>query len=180
MVTLLIVLATGLFIWLFIWWLVFNTSTSSDRPHCFLSFHRFKTLYNLNENRYCYCSNDYSDFSHLYLNKYPERDYLCAEVQIKFHFISFLFFLFWNMLRSIQEKRNEKNIGLELVLTRGKEDIEKIRARAEKEIREAERINNKVKENLEKSKYKHEIKLTLNEEEEMKWRGIKNDYLRGN
>ena len=84
------------------------------------------------------------------------------------------------MLRSIQEKRSEKNIGLELVLTRGKEDIEKIRARAEKEIREAERINNKVKENLEKSKYKHEIKLTLNEEEEMKWRGIKNDYLRGN
>lgn len=84
------------------------------------------------------------------------------------------------MLRSIQEKRNEKNTGLELVLTRGKEDIEKIRARAEKEIREAERINNKVKENLEKSKHDREIRLTLNEEEENKWRGIKNDYLRGN
>lgn len=38
------------------------------------------------------------------------------------------------------------------MLTRGKEDIERIRARAEKAIFEAERINNKVKENLEKSK----------------------------
>ena len=40
-----------------------------------------------------------------------------------------------------------------------------IRARAEKEIREAERINNKVKENIEKAKHNHKIKLTLNEEE---------------
>lgn len=69
------------------------------------------------------------------------------------------------MLCSIQEKRSERNNGLELVLTRGKEDIEMIRARAEKEIREAERINNKVKENIEKAKYNHKIKLTLNEEE---------------
>lgn len=179
MITLLIVLAIGLFIWLFIWWLIFNSPTDSDRPHCFLSFHRFKTLYNLNEDRYCYTSHDYSDFAHLYLNKYPERDYLCAEVQIKFHFISFLFFLFWNMLRNIQEKRSEKNHGLELVLTRGKEDIEMIRARAEKEIREAERINNKVKENIEKAKHDREIRLTLNNEE-TKWGEIKNDYLRGN
>ena len=83
------------------------------------------------------------------------------------------------MLRSIQEKRNEKNTGLELVLTRGKEDIETIRARAEKEIREAERINNRVKENIEKAKHDREIRLTLNSEE-TKWGGIKNDYLRGN
>ena len=54
MITLLIVLATGLLIWLFIWWLIFNSSTSSDRPHCFLSFHRFKTLYNLNNNSSIY------------------------------------------------------------------------------------------------------------------------------
>lgn len=162
---LLIILGSLFIFWLFIWWLIFNSPTSSDRPICFLSFHRFKTLYNLNENRYCYCSNDYSDFAHLYLDKYPERDYLCAEVQIKFHFISFLFFLVWNMLCSIQEKRSERNNGLELVLTRGKEDIEMIRARAEKEIREAERINNKVKENIEKAKHDREIKLTLNREE---------------
>ena len=84
------------------------------------------------------------------------------------------------MLRSIQEKRSEKNTGLELVLTRGKEDIETIRARAEKEIREAERINNRVKENIEKAKHDREIRLILNEEEETKWREIKNDYLRGN
>ncbi len=179
MITLLIVLAIGLFIWLFIWWLIFNNPTDSDRPHCFLSFHRFKTLYNLNEDRYCYTCHDYSDFAHLYLDKYPERDYLCAEVQIKFHFISFLFFLVWNMLRNIQEKRSEKNTGLELVLTRGKEDIEMIRARAEKEIREAERINNRVKENIEKAKHDREIRLTLNNEE-TKWGEIKNDYLRGN
>lgn len=89
MITLLIILAIGLFIWLFIWWLIFNSSTDSDRSHCFLSFHRFKTLYNLNEDRYCYTCHDHSDFAHLYLDKYPERDYLCAEVQIKFHFISF-------------------------------------------------------------------------------------------
>lgn len=165
MLFLLAFVGAGLFIWLFIWWCVFNSSTSSTRPHCFLSFHRFKTLYNLNEDRYWYCSHDYSDFAHLYLNKYPERGDLYAEVQIKFHFISFLFFLIWNMLLNIQEKRSKKNKGLELVLTRGKEDIEAIRARAEREIREAERINNKVKENLEKSKHKHEIKLTLNEEE---------------
>lgn len=165
MITLLIGLAIGLFIWLFIWWIIFNSPTSSDRPHCFLSFHRFKTLYNLNEDRYRYCSNDYSDFAHLYLNKYPDYGALYAEVQIKFHFISFLFFLFWNMLRNIQEKRSEKNHGLELVLTRGKEDIEMIRARAEKEIREAERINNKIKENIEKAKHDREIKLTLNKEE---------------
>ena len=69
------------------------------------------------------------------------------------------------MLRNIQEKRSEKNHGLELVLTRGKEDIEMIRARAEKEIREAERINNKVKENIEKAKHDREIRLTLNKEE---------------
>ena len=74
-------------------------------------------------------------------------------------------FIFWNLLRNIQEKRNEKNNDLELVLARGKEDIETIRARAEKEIREAERINNKVKENIEKAKHNHKIKLTLNEEE---------------
>ena len=165
MITLLIILAIGLFIWLFTWWLIFNSPTSSDRPHCFLSFHRFKTLYNLNKGRYRYCTYDYSDFNHLYLNRYPDSDSLFAEVQIKFHFISFLFFLVWNMLRNIQEKRSEKNNGLELVLTRGKEDIEMIRARAEKEIREAERINNKVKENIEKAKYNHKIKLTLNEEE---------------
>lgn len=67
MITLLIVLAIGLFIWLFIWWLIFNSPTSSDRPHCFLSFHRFKTLYNLNEDRYCYTCHDYSDFAHLYI-----------------------------------------------------------------------------------------------------------------
>ena len=60
-----------------------------------------------------------------------------------------------------------------------KEDIEMIRARAEKEIREAERINNKVKENIEKAKHNHKIKLTLNNEE-TKWGEIKNDYLRGN
>ena len=165
MITLLIVLAIGLFIWLFIWWLIFNNPTDSERPHCFLSFHRFKTLYNLNKGRYRYCAYDYSDFNHLYLNRYPDSDSLFAEVQIKFHFISFLFFIFWNMLRNIQEKRSEKNHGLELVLTRSKEDIEMIRARAEKEIREAERINNKVKENIEKAKYNHKIKLTLNEEE---------------
>ena len=160
MITLLIILAIGLFIWLFTWWLIFNSLTSSDRPHCFLSFHRFKTLYNLNKGRYRYCTYDYSDFNHLYLNKYPNSDSLYAEVQIKFHFISFLFFLVWNMLCSIQEKRSERNNGLELVLTRGKEDIEMIRARAEKEIREAERINNKVKENIEKAKHNHKIKLT--------------------
>ena len=83
------------------------------------------------------------------------------------------------MLCNIQEKRSEKNHGLELVLARGKEDIEMIRARAEKEIREAERINNKVKENIEKAKHNHKIKLTLNNEE-TKWGEIKNDYLRGN
>ena len=65
-------------------------------------------------------------------------------------------------------------------MTRGKEDIEAIRARAEKEIREAERINNRVKENIEKAKHDREIRLILNEEEETKWREIKNDYLRGN
>lgn len=65
------------------------------------------------------------------------------------------------------------------MLTRGKEDIEIIRARAEKEIREAERINNKVKENIEKAKHDREIRLTLNNEE-TKWGEIKNDYLRGN
>ena len=165
MITLLIILAIGLFIWLFTWWLIFNSPTDSERPHCFLSFHRFKTLYNLNEDRYRYCTYDYSDFNHLYLNRYPDSGSLFAEVQIKFHFISFLFFIFWNMLRNIQEKRSEKNHGLELVLTRGKEDIEMIRARAEKEIREAERINNKVKENIEKAKSNHKIKLTLSEEE---------------
>ena len=165
MITLLIILTIGLFIWLFTWWLIFNSPTDSDRPHCFLSFHRFKTLYNLNKGRYRYCAYDYSDFNHLYLNKYPDSDSLFADVQIKFHFISLLFVIFWNMLRNIQEKRSEKNHGLELVLARGKEDIETIRARAEKEIREAERINNKVKENIEKAKYNHKIKLTLSEEE---------------
>ena len=73
MITLLIILAIGLFIWLFTWWLIFNSLTSSDRPHCFLSFHRFKTLYNLNKGRYRYCAYDYSDFNHLYLNKYKDQ-----------------------------------------------------------------------------------------------------------
>ena len=82
MITLLIILAIGLFIWLFTWWLIFNSLTSSDRPHCFLSFHRFKTLYNLNEDRYCYTCHDYSDFAHLYLDKYPERDYYVRKFKL--------------------------------------------------------------------------------------------------
>ena len=69
------------------------------------------------------------------------------------------------MLRNIQDKRSENNSGLVLVVIFGLYDIEMIRASAEKEIREAERINNKVKENIEKAKYNHKIKLTLNEEE---------------
>lgn len=165
MILLLTVLTVALFIWLFIWWIIFNTPTHSTRPHCFLSFHRFKTLQNLNENRYCYCQFDYGGFCHLYLNKYPYSDSLYAEVQINFHFISFLCFIFWNMLRNIQKNGMKKNHALELVLTRGKEDIEMIRTRAEKEIREAERFNNKVKENIEKAKPAYEIKLTLNNEE---------------
>ena len=148
MITVLIVFFICLFSDLFIRWLIFNSLTSKSRPHCFLSFHRFKTLYNLNKERYCYCFYDYGAFKHLYLN----NSSFMPEAQIQFHFISFLFFTCWNILRNIQEKRNIQARGLKLVLTRGNEDIEAIRAQAEKEIREAERVNNKVKENLNKTK----------------------------
>lgn len=157
MISLLITLAIGLLIWLFIWWLIFNSLTSKSRPHCFLSFHRFKTLYNLNEKRYCYCDWDYGIFKHLYLN----NSSFMPEAQIQFHFISFLFFIFWNIFRNIQKKRNIQAHGLKLVLTRGNEDIEAIRAQAEKEIREAERVNNKVRKNLTKTKVEISPDLVL-------------------
>ena len=157
MITLLITLAIGLLIWLFIWWLIFNNLTNEGRPHCFLSFHRFKTLNNLNEKRYCYCDWDYSIFKHLYLN----NSSFMPEAQIQFHFISFLFFICWNIFRNIQKKRNIQAHGLKLVLTRGNEDIEAIRAQAEREIREAERVNNKVRKNFTKTKVEVSPDLVL-------------------
>ena len=62
----------------------------------------------------------------------------------------------------IEKKMNESFVKY-ITEKYGKGDA--IETSAEKEIHEAERINNKVKENIEKAKHNHKIKLTLNEEE---------------
>ena len=146
---LLIILGCLLVLWLFVWWCIFNCRIDEDMPHCFLSFRRFKRLYDVNPDRYSYQTYMCSDFCRLFLM----NDYDFAEVQIQFHFISFLIFIIWDKFDDLNDSKHlkvsKKNKAYELIVNWGKKDIDALQKEAEKQVREAERLNNKVKANLE-------------------------------
>lgn len=116
----------------------FNRNKMNDpSDEVFLSFKDFETYYNLNPNRYIIEYDYDGDLKSLVM---VETEYKRPKFKIKFKFFSFVRFWFW--CKHINKYEDDQK--MKKVLEYVQQDIDNIRKKAEKEIREAEKIAKEV------------------------------------
>lgn len=123
----------------------FNNSHFSDpNNEIFLSFRKFVDFYKLNPDRYMieYDGNgDLLSVNVININRYGTSNRL---YKIKFKLFSFIRFYYWSKDNKKREKKRDDNEKMRGFLELVQKDINSIRERAEKEIREAEKITNEI------------------------------------
>ncbi len=139
LLSLFIVIMVIILLLLFCHWVAFNTyyKDESRYYYCFLSFRRFKILYNLNPSRYKYIDDNYY-WKQLFLVNNNSRFEI--QIQIKFHFIDFICFLIWNKKNKRKANKQLEAEALAKVLKSGIEDIERIKKKANEEIIDAKKL----------------------------------------
>lgn len=123
----------------------FNHRHFSDANNeIFLSFRKFVDFYNLNPDRYM-IEHD-TDGDPLSVNVIGESWYgsIVRLYKIKFKLFSFIKFYYWSKDNKKREKKRNDNEKMRGFLEIVQKDINSIRERAKKEVREAERITNEV------------------------------------
>lgn len=130
----------------------FNQSSCDDsKSEIFLSFKDFIDFYNLNPDRYEFHYNYDDKVDSLNIKgEYESYEWGCNvtklknKYKIKFKFFSYIRFYYWNKHRQRVQKKNKYNEDMRGMLELVQKDIDSIRERAEKEVREAERITNEI------------------------------------
>lgn len=129
----------------------FNSKSYEDAQNkIFLSFKDFIDFYNLNPDRYEFNYNNKKVNSLNIKGECESYEWGCKvtklknKYKIKFKFFSYIRFYYWNKHRQKVQKKNEYNEDMRGVLELVQKDIDNIRERAEKEVREAEKITNEV------------------------------------
>lgn len=130
----------------------FNSKAYGDaRNEIFLSFKDFIDFYNLNPDRYEFNYDDDKEVDSLNIKgEYESYEWGCKvtklknKYKIKFKFFSYIRFYYWNKHRQKVQKKNKYNEDMRGMLELVQKDINGIRERAEKEVREAEKITNEV------------------------------------
>lgn len=132
----------------------FNKRHYDDaRNEIFLSFKDFMDFYNLNPDRYeisydydnDVCSLNIKEESGSYdvFTRYKIADFR-NKYKIKFKFFSFIRFYYWSKHKQKTKKKQKYNEDMYGMLKLVQKDIDGIRERAEKEVREAERATNEI------------------------------------
>ncbi len=122
----------------------FNDSHFSDpNNEIFLSFREFVDFYKLNPDRYIIEYDVDGDLLsvNVVINRYGTINRL---YKIKFKLFSFIRLYYWSKDNKKQEKKHNDNEKMREFLEIVQRDINSVRERAEKEIREAEKITNEV------------------------------------
>lgn len=123
----------------------FNDSHFSDpNNEIFLSFRKFVDFYKLNPDRYMIeydYDGDLLSVNVININRYGTTNRL---YKIKFKLFSFIRFYYWSKDNKKREKKRDDNEKMRGFLEIVQRDINSIRERAEKEVREAEKITNEV------------------------------------
>ncbi len=131
----------------------FNDSHFSDpNNEIFLSFREFIDFYNLNPDRYEIGYNYDGKLCSLNIKEeYDGYDMYCRpsvkfrnKYKVKFKLFSYIRFYYWDKHKQSVKKKYKKNEDMRGMLELVQKDINSVRERAEKEIREAERITNEI------------------------------------
>lgn len=131
----------------------FNQSSCDDgKSEVFLSFKDFIDFYNLNPDRYEITYNYNGELSSLNIREEYEGYDICYmsstkfrnKYKVKFKLFSYIGFHYWDKHRQRVKKKYKHNEDMRGVLELVQKDINSVRERAEKEIREAERITNEI------------------------------------
>lgn len=123
------------------------------RDEVFLSFKDFIDFYSLNPDRYAF---DY-DFDGSLRSVNIQEEYESYDLysrhkcmkfrnkyKVKFKLFSYIRFYYWDKHRQKVKKKHKYNEDMRGMLELVQKDIDSIRERAKKEVREAERITNEV------------------------------------
>lgn len=131
----------------------FNQSSRDDgKSEIFLSFKDFIDFYNLNPDRY-EIGYDYGEKLRSLNIKEEYKGYdiyynPCVKFRnkykVKFKLFSYIRFYYWDKHRQRVKKKHKHNEDMRGMLELVQKDIDSIRERAEKEIREAEKITNEI------------------------------------
>lgn len=143
-----IIFATGIFIWLFTWWMIFISTPDSVviKGSAWMSFRQFKDIYFIKKDRFEYTDECNSLFNRLvYRIQIDHWGTHSKAIHIKFHFIAFLRFKLWLLFKLNETKPIDT--GLEQVLLTAQKDIEEFRAKNpvlqnKKQIKLKEKTNN--------------------------------------
>lgn len=132
----------------------FNDNHYEDASsEIFLSCKDFIDFYNLNPDRYeisydcdggVRSINVKGEYEAFNIITGCKRNGKRKKYKIKFKFFSFIKFYYWDKHRRKINNKQKYNKDMREMLELVQEDIDSIRERAEKEIREAERITNEV------------------------------------
>lgn len=145
-ICMLLVCGTIFMIFMAIWCLVFNSQADPDVTTLYLSFLRFKRLYEINTDRYWLHEYNHTSFEHLFLLS----DRKTPEIQIRFYFISFFCFIIWYWFNIISFKglKRHKNISsaYEKLLRYSQQDIENMKKKAPRYAKQAEEVYFHMKE----------------------------------
>lgn len=124
---------------------VFNCTVTNDLPKMYMSFKRFRKLYVINTDRYWYHEWNYSASKHLFLRDNNR----IVRLQICFHYISYICFLIWTWCEAINFNRREKQKtdieATKVLLKYTSIDINKMKKKAARYVKDAEDIITKVK-----------------------------------
>lgn len=131
----------------------FNQSSYGDgKSEIFLSFKNFIDFYNLNPDRYEITYDYGGSLSSLNIREEYEGYDICYmsstkfrnKYKVKFKLFSYIGFYYWDKHRQRVKKKYKHNEDMRGMLELVQKDINSVRERAEKEIREAERITNEI------------------------------------
>ena len=122
------------------------------KSEIFLSFKDFIDFYNLNPDRYEIGYDYNGELRSLNIKEeYDGYDMYCRpsvkfrnKYKVKFKLFSYIRFYYWDKHKQSVKKKYKQNKDMRRMLELVQKDINSVRERAEKEIREAERITNEI------------------------------------